>query len=279
MTQNRQKIFLFLLGGLYFLQAQSVEYIIDKLSIEDGLSQSTVYSIIQDNQGFMWFATEDGLNRYDGYKFTVYKNLSFDKNSLSENSIYSITESAPGVLWISTWSTGINKFDIKTNHFTRFVNIPADSSSLSSDIVYAITSDHNGNIWIGAENGLNKRDTVTNMFHHFHHHSNKNSIAHDFVNNIAVDLSGNIWAAGLYKGVSMYNQLVESFTLFSHESHNYNSLISNEIHSIAADKVDPNIVWVGCADGGIERINSASGEINHFGHGFVSGIPDDIIYF
>lgn len=278
MSQKVQIFFLFLLSGLCFLKAQSMEYVIDKLSIEDGLSQSTVYSIIQDNQGFMWFATEDGLNRYDGYKFTVFKNLSFDKNSLSENSIYSIAEHAPGVLWISTWSTGINKFDVKTNHFTRFVNIAADSSSLSSDIVYAITVDHNGNVWVGAENGLNKLDIATNAFRHFHHQSNQNSLAHDFVNEVAVDLSGNIWATGFYKGVSMYNQLADSFTLYSHDSKNHKSLISNEIYSIAVDKVDSNIVWVGCVDGGIERINSSTGEIDHFGHGFVSGIPDDNIF-
>ena len=113
-------IFIFLAN---FSFAQTAEYSIKRLSLKDGLSQSSIYSIVQDNQGFMWFTTEDGLNRYDGYNFTVYKNNSFDKNSLSENSIYSLAEGAPGVLWISTWSMGLNKFDVKKNQFTRYVSI------------------------------------------------------------------------------------------------------------------------------------------------------------
>ena len=107
-----KKIIFFCFILINLINAQSEEYSVKRLSLTDGLSQSSIYSIIQDNQGFMWFTTEDGLNRYDGYEFTVYKNNSIDKNSLSENSIYSIAEGASGVLWISTWSTGINKFDV-----------------------------------------------------------------------------------------------------------------------------------------------------------------------
>ena len=81
----------------------------DRISLEQGLSQSTVFCMIQDSQGFMWFGTEDGLNKYDGYSFTVYKHDPEDPNSLGGNWIQAILEDSSGTLWIGTREGGLSR--------------------------------------------------------------------------------------------------------------------------------------------------------------------------
>ncbi|MEJ2507691.1 MAG: two-component regulator propeller domain-containing protein, partial [Ignavibacteriaceae bacterium] len=93
---------------------------------ENGLSQNTVHYILQDNDGFMWFATEDGLNKYDGYNFTIYKNDPHDKNSISDNFIWTIYQDKSGILWIGTNSGGLCRFDREKDRFISFKNDPSN---------------------------------------------------------------------------------------------------------------------------------------------------------
>ena len=93
------------------LHAQQNPIKFEHISIQQGLSQSTVSCILQDKRGFMWFGTEDGLNRYDGYNFVIYKNDGLDKTSISDSYILALYEDKSGVLWIGTYSGGLNKFD------------------------------------------------------------------------------------------------------------------------------------------------------------------------
>ncbi|HKB45115.1 MAG TPA: two-component regulator propeller domain-containing protein, partial [Chitinophagaceae bacterium] len=87
-------------------QKQNIKF--EHLGTEQGLSQSNVLCILQDSRGFMWFGTRDGLNKYDGYEFTVYKNKADDKNSISNNYIQAIKESKNGYIWIATRGGGLN---------------------------------------------------------------------------------------------------------------------------------------------------------------------------
>src|ERR1700712_5138803 len=102
--------FLFLLIP-FLASSQSKRLKFEHLQTDAGLSQSNVTSILQDSRGFMWFGTRDGLNKYDGYKFTVYRNDPKNKNSISNNYIMDIIESSNGDLWIATWGGGLNRFD------------------------------------------------------------------------------------------------------------------------------------------------------------------------
>ncbi len=140
------------------LAAQSTDKVLafDALTTNDGLSQGMVNSIIQDRYGFMWFASNDGLNRYDGSKFTVYKNDPNDSNSIAENFIRVLFEDSQGRIWIATASNGLDLFDRATETFIHFKNKAKDLNTISDNSITSISEDAAGGIWIGTLHGLNR---------------------------------------------------------------------------------------------------------------------------
>jgi len=138
------------------------------LTTNDGLSQSNVKAILQDHRGFMWFATQDGLDRYDGNTFVVYKHNPNDPDSLSANLVVDLIEDDQGYLWIATYTGGVNKFDPRTEHFTRYRHDPSNSNSIGADSVNSIVRDSRGFLWFGTEaSGLDKFDPTTKTFTHY----------------------------------------------------------------------------------------------------------------
>ena len=110
------------------------------LTTEDGLAQDNVVAILQDRRGFMWFATGEGLNRYDGNSFVVYKNDPKDPGSLSHNFIRTVFEDAQGYLWVAAYP-GINRFDPRTERSTRYCHDPKNPKSFSGDSFGSVTGD------------------------------------------------------------------------------------------------------------------------------------------
>ena len=138
------------------------------LTIESGLSQSTVNCIFQDSEGFMWFGTQDGLNRFDGYDFTIYRHDDSDPGSLRDNYILSLYEDRAGVLWVGTNKGGLNRYDRQTEQFTAYVNDPNDAESLSFNAVNAVWEDPAGHLWVATDGqGLNRFDPRTGRFKRF----------------------------------------------------------------------------------------------------------------
>src|SRR5215469_12965360 len=137
------------------------------LTTNDGLSQGYVTAIIQDRRGFMWFATRDGLNRYDGNTFVVYKNDPNDPNTLSSNFIQGLTEDNQGYLWLAT-NAGADRFDPTTERCTRYVHEPNNPNSIGGTSVKSVAQDNRGRLWFGTEdNGLEKFDPASETFIHF----------------------------------------------------------------------------------------------------------------
>lgn len=132
----------------------------DLLTINDGLSQGMVNSMVQDHFGFMWFGTKDGLNRYDGYHFVIYRHNPTDSNSLSDNFIQQVFEDSNGRLWIGTSDHGVDLFNRETGMFTHFRHNEKNQNTLSDDRIECITEDRDGAIWISTQNGLNKLTTT-----------------------------------------------------------------------------------------------------------------------
>ncbi len=146
----------FLIIFLHNTYAQTSASVFDRITIKDGLSQSSVKFIIQDKYGFLWFATNGGLNKYDGYSFTIYQHDGNDSTSISHNEINYLFEDNKGFIWvINNGNAGLDKFDPATEKFIRYSNDPSDVTSISSNNIKHVMQDKHGNIWICADNALN----------------------------------------------------------------------------------------------------------------------------
>ena len=128
----------------------------DALTINDGLSQGMVNSILQDRYGFMWFGSNDGLNRYDGKKFTVYKNDPNDNNSIAENFIRFLFEDSEGRIWIATAGNGLDLFDRATETFIHFKHEAKEPNTISDNSITSVREGAAGSVWIGTLHGLNR---------------------------------------------------------------------------------------------------------------------------
>lgn len=134
-------------------QNQSVKFI--RLGLEHGLSQGTVYCILQDRQGFMWFGTQGGVYKFDGYQSTLYERDLSDSTSLSNNAVSALYEDHTGALWVGTYG-GLNRFDQNNDRFARFAPVDKKSHFLDSYIIYAIYEDRSNVLWVGTNLGLYK---------------------------------------------------------------------------------------------------------------------------
>lgn len=134
----------------------------ETLTINDGLSQGMINCILQDHYGFMWFATKDGLNRYDGYRFITYKHNPSDSNSLSDNFVQNLFEDSEGRFWISTASKGIELFNREKEIFIHLRHKKDDPASIPDDHVNYVHQDNQGVIWVSTIKGLSRMVVVQN---------------------------------------------------------------------------------------------------------------------
>ncbi|MCZ6643299.1 MAG: ATP-binding protein [Gammaproteobacteria bacterium] len=139
----------------------------ERISVDQGLSHAQVTAITQDQSGFMWIGTQDGLNRYDGYDFEVYRHDPNDPSSLSDNEIRGIAEDRFGNLWVGT-RTGLNRLNRGARTFTRYSHDPDDETSISDNDITALLVDHEAVLWVGTRNGgLNRFDRSSESFERF----------------------------------------------------------------------------------------------------------------
>jgi ligand-binding sensor domain-containing protein/signal transduction histidine kinase len=164
------------------------------LTSNDGLSQGYVTAILQDRRGFMWFATRDGLNRYDGNSFAVYKNNPNDPDSLSSNFLQDLVEDDHGYLWIAT-NTGLNKFDPGTERFTRYLHDVKNPTGIGSAYVTSIARDERGYLWLGTvDSGLDRFNPTTGTFTHYRNDSDGQFVGR--ITKVIADRRGEIWFVG-----------------------------------------------------------------------------------
>ncbi|GIM28522.1 hybrid sensor histidine kinase/response regulator [Clostridium polyendosporum] len=221
------------------------------ITIEDGLSQSSVGVIFQDSKGYMWFGTSDGLNRYDGHEFKVYKYKLDDDNSITSNCIGAVIEDKDGFLWIGT-SKGLNKLDTNTDKITRCVNDPNDPTGVSHYNVWDIMEDSKGYIWIATEKGLNKYDKKTDVFvKYYNDQEDDNSLSSNFITSLCEDNDGAIWI-GTKNGLNRFDTSTNKFTryLLNQPGDQY-SIASTYISKVYKDNTGN--IWVATQEGGLNK--------------------------
>ena len=228
------------------------------LTTTEGLSQNTVYAIIKDYDGFMWFATDEGLNKYDGYKFVAYKHNPENPSSISNNSIYSIMEDAARNLWVLTGS-GFDKFDRMSESFTHY------SIGDNGIIFKNIFQDSKKRIWLGSTGGgFCLFNTVTGQFKYYKNNSSDvNSLSNNYVYKITEDNEGELWI-GTRNGLNRFNPETEKFTHYNHHSANSKSIASGYIKTVFKDRNGN--VWAGTQGSGIALFNRRDNSFINFKH-------------
>ncbi|WP_117880454.1 hybrid sensor histidine kinase/response regulator transcription factor [Aureibaculum luteum] len=247
-----KRIAFFLLLSLVsaiIIHAQTDSYEFRNLTATDGLSQSTVIAIHQDKLGQMWFGTRDGLNKYDGNSFKIYRNKINDTLSISNSDILTITEDSEGMLWIGTYN-GLNRYNPINNTFKRYFHTN-NTNSLAHNTVWKV-KEIGDKIWIGTSNGLSIYNKGTKTFSTlFNDPDNPYSLPGNYVLSILEDKEGEIWV-GTSKGLCK---------LINNEGNNYKFIQFKSkdilyVQDIIAD--NQNNIFIATKSNGLYKINTNS---------------------
>jgi len=248
-----------ILAGVIHPQVSDISF--DHISLKEGLSQSIVKCIFQDKNGFMYFGTEDGLNIYDAYNFTILRNSPNNPNSLSYNDITGICEDKIGRLWIGTFNSGMNIIIPDKKKIVRFNYNRQKINGLSNSNINALVMDNEGNIWIGTDYGLNRvinKSAIDSGFvieRGVRDSSGKYALENLRVLSLLSDKQGVLWAGttnGLFKIFRKPGEKYFTILHFKYEKNNNGSISNNTVRSIFEDTGGE--IWVG-TDQGLNRIS------------------------
>lgn len=240
-----------------FSQIEDIKF--DRISVNDGLSQSTVNAILQDRYGYMWFGTQDGLNRFDGYNFVIFRNDIDNSTTISDNWIWCIYEDQAGEMWVGTYNGGLNRYDRNKNEFIRYNYHRTDSNSLSANNVTCIAEDKHGTIWIGTwGGGLNRFDRRSDKFIRIGIDSEfSDGLSSPNIRCMIVDRNGFLWI-GTWDGLNVYNPVTNKFIHYKHNPKNYKSISSNQIVGVFEDQKGD--IWVSTLDEGLNKFDTHKNE-------------------
>lgn len=241
--------------------AQDNQPFFKHLTAENGLSNNWVKSILKDKDGFMWFGTFNGLNRYDGRNVKIFQ--AGRGSTLADNIIECLAEDQIGNLWVGTFSGGLHRFDRNTETFTQYIHDPHRLSSISGNRISSIYLDPDGQLWIGTDNGLNLYDPSTNSFSQPLQRIDSTSISKSLVSSIYLDPHGKLWV-GTEAGLCTFSQQNGQFRHYRHDPNDRNSLAEDHVKSIYEDKYGH--IWLGTWGGGLDKFNTPTGTFQHFQH-------------
>jgi ligand-binding sensor domain-containing protein/signal transduction histidine kinase len=231
----------------------------ERVGIEEGLSQNSVNVTLQDSQGFMWFGTQDGLNRYDGYTFTIYRPNVDVPDSISDRWVTALVEDEDGNLWVGTRQGGVNRFDPRTGLFTAYQHDPIQDSSLSDNRVEELLFDSRGALWIGTQGGLDRFDPSTGTFVHV---TTADGLTSNRITTLFEDSRGQFWV-GTLDGLNLYDRESGDVQVFKHNPEDVTTLGNNRITAIQQD-AEGNL-WIG-TNNGLTRVDSMTGAFKRYEH-------------
>jgi two-component system, sensor histidine kinase ChiS len=231
------------LCGNSFAQQRNISF--ERLSVSQGLSQGSIKCMLQDHLGFLWVGTEDGLNRYDGYGFKVFRHDPQDPNSLSNNTIKVLFEDRDGALWIGT-TRGLNRYNRQTDNFTVYRNDPGSPAGLSKDIVYSIYQGRDRTLWINTGE-LNRYNPETDSFTVYNIPKSTADPKVGGVVAIHQDRSGKYWVSTWGTGLYRFNPQTGSFFSYRNDPLSATTISSDKIGQILEDS--RGTLWFGTKRG------------------------------
>lgn len=215
----------------------------EHLGLEQGLSQETVKTILQDHTGFMWFGTQSGLNRYDGYRLRVFRSDPGDPSSLPDNYVLASYEDGDGRLWFGTRG-GLARFDEARQNFVRYPFVSGSEPVARNHAVAAIVGDGAGGLWVGSGEGLIHLDSANGRFRAFRHAAgDPSSLRDDRVSALALDGRGGVWVG---TGVGI-DHLPAGAASFDHYDIDPRDAKRNTVLSLSM--AQNGTLWIGTAAG------------------------------
>lgn len=267
-------LLLFVFSNTMYAQYSSPKF--DQLTIENGLSQNSVFSILEDSRGFMWFGTRaGGLNKYDGYSFTVYKHSENDSLSISDNEITALQEDLEGNIWVGTHNNGINRFDYESGKFYKYLKDKSDSLSLPSNIVHCIYTDKFNKLWVGTDKGLIQYNKELDKFLPYE----KGDLKHAAVKVITSSSVDSLVWLGTKTGLYLCD--IKNENTLKHFKQNKNDATGLTKDYVSALQLDrKGRLWIGFYDGGLNRLDHIESDVfrrYQYKKGHKNGLASDII--
>ncbi|HNH28653.1 MAG TPA: two-component regulator propeller domain-containing protein [bacterium] len=230
-----------------------IEISFNHITTKHGLSEGSVHTILQDRRGFLWFGTQDGLNRYDGYTFAIYRQGS-PRQALSDNFIYTLCEDTANGIWIGTFNQGLCRFDRMRESFTIYKHDSTDATSLGDNTIRALYRDRKGILWIGTFRGGLDQMTADGKFKHYRHNPHDPAgLSSDNVWALYEDSRGNFWVGTDGGGLNLLDPMTGKCTVFKNEPGNIRSLSHNTVRAIYEDRAG--VLWVATSGGGLNRFD------------------------
>jgi len=239
---------------------------LEHLTTSDRLPQATVRTPLQDSQGFVWLATEDGLVRFDGQQLVRYAHSRTAPGTLPGNFIYQVVEDADHDLWIAVKDAGLARWSRATNSFTTYRHDPADPSSLASNAVRALLLDTQGRLWVATSDaGISILDRATGRFEHLRHDpDDPASLVTDRIFTLALDSDGNVLVGTETNGLYRWDVDSRRFThLWSAEA-DARAGGARQISRVLEDRSGS--LWVTTFDGGVIRMDREGHVLERFRH-------------
>ncbi|MDX1482615.1 MAG: two-component regulator propeller domain-containing protein, partial [Woeseiaceae bacterium] len=230
----------------------------EHLTLDDGLSQSSVISIHQDATGFMWFGTENGLNRYNGYEFDSFRRERGNAAALRNDFIFALAESADGTLWVGTNGGGLARLDGDRNVVRNYLHDPADPHSIGGNVVRALALAQDGSLWVGLrDGGIDRFDPASGRFERVAVEGTPSVFA------LHEDSAGRVWA-GTDTGLLRIDPASGKVTVFRHAPADATSLSGDQVRAVFEDAAGN--LWVGTRNAGLNRFDAARGSFVRFRH-------------
>ena len=259
----------------FTLWAQTSETIFNRYTVDDGISQSSVSCILQDSEGYIWFGTQDGINKFNGYTFERFYHNPYDSQSISHGWVYSIAEDEEGNIWVGTRG-GLNKFDKKKSAFESFLAKPGKANTINSNLVYGITY-HNGLIYANTPPVLNILDPKTKQIVQYRNNINIEKKTNSFEKGtpVLVDKHNNVWMATT-NGLSRFDLVKKEFRNYFFNASDPSSIPDNFINTLYLDKQGE--LWIGTNNGFCKYLPSTDNFLrfeNKFRHNTILSILQD----
>ncbi|MBN1637838.1 MAG: hypothetical protein JW866_02650 [Ignavibacteriales bacterium] len=285
--RNINRIFIYfhllILCVSIYSQNKYNNYTTRHFTIKDGLSQSTIKTIIQDKKGFLWFGTINGLNRFDGHTFKIYNYDLSDSNSISDDGITGLFEDKEGYIWVGTAKGILNKFERETGNFKKYFlypktdfeyedkfqkNFPIVFSRNNPNTITTLAEDKYGLLWVGTwQNGVYMVNKKTGFIEHFYSiKSDSTSLSSNNISNIFIDSNGEIWIATIGSGVNRVvfdivpnwsNQPLIKYKIhfdqYKFDKNSMNSISENYVITIYEDKFKS--MWFGTYSSGLNKLS------------------------